>query len=112
MLSAVLSGLNPSSPWFFVMCGVLLLAGGAVVVYCLLRRPKFHQSESVSLESLVGKIGIVTEEVDSDAGTGLVTVDGEGWAARSVYTDDVYSVGTQVKVLAIEGVKLIVKPVD
>lgn len=112
MLSAVLSGLNPSSPWFYVICGAVLFVGVAVVVYCLLRRPKFHQNENASLESLVGKTGVVTEEVDSDAGTGLVMVDGEGWAARSVYTDDVYPVGTQVKVLAIEGVKLIVKPVE
>lgn len=100
------------SPWFFVGCGALLIAAVALIVYCLLRRPKFSADAAETPSDLVGKTGVVTEEVDADAGTGLVTIDGEGWAARPVYVDDVYAVGATVTVLAVEGVKVVVKSVE
>ena len=100
------------SPWFFVACGALIAVLVAFIVYCLLRRPKFGNDVAATPNDLVGKPGIVTEEVDADAGTGLVTIDGEGWAARPVYIDDVYAVGATVTVLAVEGVKLVVKSVE
>ena len=99
----------PGSALFYVGCIAIIVAGVALVVYLLLRKPKFAPKATESVEELVGKQGIVTETVDGDAGTGLVEVDGQGWAARSVYTDDVYEVGTEVTVVAIEGVKIIVK---
>lgn len=111
MISAVLISLSPSSPWFYVLCVGVMIVAVAVILFCLFRRPKFVKTEG-ELDDLVGKTGVVTEEVDTDAGTGLVTIDGEGWAARSVYIDDVYAPGTQVQVVAIEGVKVIVKPLS
>ena len=65
------------SPWFFVACGALIAVLVAFIVYCLLRRPKFGNDVAATPNDLVGKTGIVTEEVDADAGTGLVTIDGE-----------------------------------
>ena len=110
MKSLVLSGVfAPDQPLFYVGCIAIILVGVALVVYLLLRKPKFAKKETGNVEDLVGKSGTVTETIDGDAGTGLVEIDGEGWAARSVYTDDVYEVGTKVVVLAIEGVKIIVK---
>ena len=100
------------SPWFFVACGALIAVLVAFIVYCLLRRPKFRNDVAETPNDLVGKAGIVAEEVDADAGTGLVIIDGEGWAARPVYVDDVYAVGATVTVLAVEGVKVVVKSAE
>ncbi len=100
------------SPWLFIGCGALLIVATAIIVYCLLRRPKFSGIAAETPSDLVGKTGIVTEEVDADAGTGLVTITGEGWAARPVYVDDVYAVGTIVTVLAVEGVKVVVRSLE
>ena len=111
MISAILISLSPSSPWFYVLCVGVLCRGVAVVLFCLCRGRGLGEGGG-GVDDLVGKIGVVTEEVDTDAGTGLVTIDGEGWAARSVYIDDVYAPGTQVQVVAIEGVKVIVKPLS
>lgn len=103
--------ISTSSPWFYVLCiGVLLLAV-AVILYCLLRRSR-SDAVAATPNDLVGKTGVVAEEVDADAGTGLVIIDGEGWAARPVYVDDVYAVDATVQVLAVEGVKLIVRAVE
>ncbi len=60
--------------------------------------------------SLINKRGIVIADIDSIKGTGLVKVNGETWSAK---TDDESSVpkNTEVEILAIDGVKLIVKPI-
>ena len=61
------------------------------------------------IEDLIGKFGEVIETVDDLAGCGLVSVNGEKWAARSLDYDDVLDAGTTVSVVAVEGVRLICK---
>jgi membrane protein implicated in regulation of membrane protease activity len=99
----------PGQPLFYVACIALIAVCAALIVYLLLRRPKYVSNSAATLDGLIGKTATVTETVDGDAGTGLVEIDGQGWAARSVYTDEVYEVGSTVTVVAIEGVKVIVK---
>lgn len=101
----------PGKPLFYVGCCLLLAALVCVIVYVLVRKPKFASAPEEGPEALINRVGVVTETVDGDAGTGLVRVCDEEWAARSVYTDDVLEEGTQVTVVALEGVKLIVRPV-
>ena len=59
--------------------------------------------------SVLNKIGIVTKEITSPDGVGLVKIDGEVWSAKSD-NDTQINKGTEVKVLRIDGVKLIVTP--
>jgi membrane protein implicated in regulation of membrane protease activity len=54
--------------------------------------------------------GIVTQQIDNTAGTGLVKVQGSVWTARS-YDGEVIPEGTDVLVKTIEGVKLLVKEI-
>ena len=61
------------------------------------------------LESIVGEKCVVVERIDSFAGCGLVKVKGTQWAARGSYDDDVFEIGSVLKVVAIEGVRLICK---
>lgn len=61
-------------------------------------------------ESLVGKNAVVTADIDNIQGVGQAVVGGQEWSARS-YDDDMrISVGTVVEIVAINGVKLLVKP--
>lgn len=62
-------------------------------------------------DELIGLFGKVVETVDNPAGCGLVSVNGEEWAARSVDPDGVLEPGTDVSVVAVEGVRLICKRV-
>ena len=59
--------------------------------------------------SVLNKIGIVIKEITSPDGVGLVKIDGEVWSAKSD-NDTQINKGTEVKVLKIDGVKLIVTP--
>lgn len=59
----------------------------------------------------IGKIGIVTVEINNEAGRGQVNVLGSVWTARSADAS-LISVGERVNVESIDGVKLIVRRCD
>lgn len=53
--------------------------------------------------ALIGRDGVVTQDVDPRIGTGRVNVGGEDWAARSTAT---LPVGTAVRVVGADGIVL------
>ena len=68
---------------------------------------KKGQDREFNPDNIVGKKCVVTETVDNFAGCGQVKVNGQGWAARSAYDDETFKVGESVKIVAIEGVRLV-----
>lgn len=62
-----------------------------------------------NVESLVGRQAIVISEIDNLQGIGQVTVGGQEWSARSTDDNIRMSVGAVVEVVAVSGVKLIVR---
>ena len=59
--------------------------------------------------SLVGKKGIVIEDIDWAKGTGQIKIEGEIWSAKTKEQINIQK-GTEVEVESIEGVKAFVKP--
>lgn len=66
-------------------------------------------SRASNVDELVGKIGVVTEEIKRN-GFGTVRVGSEIWKAESKPQADI-DVGSEVKVLGIDGTRLIVEKV-
>ncbi len=62
-----------------------------------------------SIDETVGEKATVVEKIHNIAGSGLVKVNGQLWAARSVDADAIYEPDDTVTVVAIEGVKLVCK---
>ncbi len=60
-------------------------------------------------DRILDMICIVTEDIDNVAATGAVSVDGKIWTARSLSGEPIPK-GARVRAEAIEGVKVIVKP--
>jgi membrane-bound serine protease (ClpP class) len=58
-------------------------------------------------DTLIGKEGVVTHEIDPRLGGGRVTVGGEDWAARAVAP---LPIGTKIRVLRADGIVLEVTP--
>jgi membrane-bound serine protease (ClpP class) len=54
-------------------------------------------------ESLVGRAGIVTHDIDPRIGTGRVNVAGEDWAARST---EAIAAGAKIRVTGADGIVL------
>lgn len=85
-----------------------------VSLICLIAtRPfvkKFNakKKEPTNSDRLIGRIGIVTLDIINSKGEGQVNVDGKIWSAKS---DDEREIkkGANVRITAIEGVKLIVE---
>lgn len=64
-----------------------------------------------SLDRMLGKQGIITEEVNNLAATGEVQIDGQYWMARTADNVQTIQKGQVVTVLQVIGVRLIVEPV-
>ena len=58
-------------------------------------------------EALVGKEGVVTQDIDSTVGAGRVNVHGQDWAARSAQP---IPAGTRIRVVGADGIVLEVLP--
>ena len=74
---------------------------------------KFSKSEDTvktNIYSIIGKTGIVTEEINSIHSKGQVKVSGEIWSADSKI-DAIIPKDSEVEVLEVKGVKVIVSPV-
>ncbi len=63
-------------------------------------------------EGLIGEIVKITRQVDNRAAKGTALAKGQEWSARAISDDMVLEEGMLVKVVRIEGVKLIVEPVS
>lgn len=68
---------------------------------------KNGQEREFNPDNIVGKRCTVTEIVDNYAGCGQVKVNGQSWSARAAYDEDRFEVGETLKIVAIEGVRLI-----
>lgn len=92
----------------------ILLFFAVSIVLLIFTRPiavKYFNKDRVktNAESLVGKQAIVTGEIDNIQGTGRVVVAGQEWTARCEDENGKLPEGTVVNIVAISGVKLIVK---
>ena len=62
-------------------------------------------------DSLIGEIGIVIEDIDTLKSKGQIEVRGQVWSAKT-RGEKTIDIDTKVEILAIEGVKLVVKKIN
>ena len=62
-------------------------------------------------DALIGKTAVVIEDIDNDSAVGLAKVSGQVWSALSENGTKI-SKDTKVTIVDIQGVKLIVLPVE
>lgn len=108
-LAALISAACSAPVWLqFVWFAAISLA------MLILTRPlvkKFHNAKRkpTNADRVLTMTGIVTEDIDNDLSVGAIKVDGKVWTARSD-TGEVIPAGTLVRPVAIDGVKLYVRP--
>ena len=73
-------------------------------------RNRYNWLFSILAFSTIGKEVIVTKEINSIEATGQVKIDGEIWSATCEGTS-IIPKGSMVKVIQIDGVKVIVEPI-
>ena len=85
------------------------------VILILATKPfvkKFMNKKNIATNaySLIGKTGLVIQEIDNVKGIGQIKVGGEVWCAQSE-DNSVMSVNIEIELTKIDGVKAIVKPI-
>lgn len=88
----------------FIVLSIILIAA---------TRPLYHKYVKTKMvrtnaDSLIGLVAVVRQDINNDEAQGLVKVSGQEWSARSK-DGQIIPEGEKVEVLAIEGVKLIVR---
>lgn len=110
-LVALIASLLGAELWLQVL---LFLLVSIVLLLCL--RPlakKYLTPKKIQTNSPanIGKLAVVTEDIDNLNATGAVRLSGVFWTARSVSGEPI-SAGTIVRICEIEGVKLFVEPAE
>lgn len=109
-LAAFFASLFGASFWIQI---ILFLVVSLVVL--VIYRPlavKYINSRRTrtNVDDLIGKEAKVTERIDNLNQTGRVVLNGMDWSARTTIGDAI-EIDTTVKVIDVQGVKLIVEPV-
>ena len=68
-----------------------------------------QKQEKTNVDSLLGKTAVVTAEIHNLEGRGEVFVNGLTWTARTEKDSEVIPKDAHVEIIAVEGVKLIVR---
>ena len=89
----------------FLAVSIILLIFTRPVVMRMLNKHK----TATNAESLIGEQAIVTQTINNLMGRGEVFINGLEWMARSQQDNDTIDKDTVVRILRIDGVKLIVE---
>ena len=88
----------------FLFVSAMLLA----LLRPMMRKIILPQKTATNADRHLGQTALVTEEINNLMETGAVKLDGVIWTARSG-NDEVIPAGTIIRVLRIEGVKVVVE---
>jgi membrane protein implicated in regulation of membrane protease activity len=91
----------------FVLASTIFLL---MSVPLIRKRRRKNAVVATNAELDVGRHAEVIEEINSDKGTGRVTLNGVNWSAVPENEDEIIPVGTIVIVQKVIGARLLVKP--
>lgn len=108
-LAALLCSIITGDIWIQILVFVVISAITLAVVRPLARKHIFPHRVPTNADRVIGREGVITQDVDDVASTGAVIIGGMAWTARSENGATIPE-GTVVTVKRIEGVKLYVAP--
>lgn len=110
-LCALIVSLFGVSLWIDIAVFVAVSALLLVLTRPLIKKRWQAKIVRTNADAAIGQDAVVTAAIDNTEGVGLVNLGGQIWSARSENGDPVEE-GASVRVLRIEGVKLIVTKED
>lgn len=108
----IAASIAPELYWAQIVVFLLLSGATLAGVRPFAQRALKSRKVGTNADINVGKIGKVIETICNEDATGAVYVYGKTWTARSSSDSVTIREDTYVKVLSIEGVKLIVEPAE
>jgi membrane-bound ClpP family serine protease len=98
-----------NSGWGAIVGVAAAIIAGGLTVWVYSRITPDESPTTISRDSLIGREGIVTKEVDADTLNGKVSVSSTEWSAHS--TGSKIPAGKKVRVVNSEGVHIVVEEV-
>ncbi|OPY37637.1 MAG: hypothetical protein A4E35_01226 [Methanoregula sp. PtaU1.Bin051] len=98
-----------NSGWGAIVGVSAAIIAGGITVYAYSRITPNESPTTISRDSLIGREGIVTKEVDPQSLNGKVNVSSAEWSAHS--TGATIPAGRKVRVVDSEGVHIVVEEV-
>ena len=108
-LAALIASLAGGSVGLQIGLFLAVSALAILITRPLANRFQKKKKESTNADMALGRVALVTEDINNLLATGRATVMGNSWAARSVEESTVIPKGETVVVERIEGVKLMVR---
>lgn len=109
--AALLCALLGAALWVQIVCFAAVSAAALALTRPLARKYINSRAQPTNADRVLGADALVRERIDNLEETGAVAVDGKVWTARSA-DGSVIDPGTAVTVQRIDGVKLIVTPLE
>ena len=109
-LAAMIAQLLGAGPWMQIIVFVVVSAGLLACLRPFVKKFVSPRRTATNTDAVLGREAIITETVDNLRATGTLKLDGKEWTARST-AGETLEVGTVVKIVKLEGVKLYVEPV-
>lgn len=107
-LSALVCALAGGNIWLQLGIFIVLSLVCLVALRPLAKKYLNTRVEPTNADRVIGQEARVTQDIDNIQGTGAVTIGGVTWTARSEH-DTPIPAGAMVRVLRIEGVKVMVE---
>lgn len=111
-LAAMISAMLKAPLWLQVVWFVAVSALSLLLTRPLAKKYVNAHTTPTNADMAIGQDCVVTEEIDNIRGTGAVTVGGKIWTARMASPDGKAAKGETLRVLRIDGVKLIVEEIS
>ena len=108
-LAALLAAILHAPVWLQVTWFVVVSVVSLILTRPLARKYVNSKTQPTNADMLIGSDCVVRERIDNLRGTGAVLAQGKEWTARMESGEASAEVGEIVKIVRIEGVKLIVK---
>ena len=111
-LAALVSALLHAPLWLQIVWFLVVSIAALALTRPLAKKYINAKTQPTNADMLIGKECVVRESIDNVLGAGAVSVDGKVWTARTENDDIKVPEGSRAVVVRIEGVKLIVKPIE
>ena len=110
-LAAMIAAILGAQLWLQITVFLVVSVGLLIATLPLVKKYVIPRQTKTNVESIIGSMGYVTENVDNISAAGQVKLGGMYWTARSEDGHPI-SAGTLVEVTRIEGVKAFVRAVS
>ena len=110
-LIAIVLALLSVPVWIQVLVWLLITVTVFAATWRLSARLRHPSHEPTNADRVIGQTAIVTATISDRTQTGQARGMRQTWSARTDETETEIPAGTEVRVLRIEGVKLIVTPI-